>query len=68
MPRVGSDQSLKPDAATGRMLMCDVIDVASGRREILLVVSACFQHSISNADAIGTSVVFRVPHVVHMGR
>lgn len=48
-----SDQGLEPDVAAGRVLMNDVIYVASGRRQILLVMELWFDTRLSIADAVG---------------
>ena len=60
-----SDEGLEPDAAAGRVLMNDVIYVASGRRQFLLVVQLRFHIRFSNADAIRTSCVPGVRHIAH---
>ena len=61
-----SDQGLEPDAAAGRVLMNDVIYVASGRRQVLLVMELWFDTRFSNADAVGVSCVPAVRHIVHV--
>ena len=48
-----SDKGLEPDAAVGRVLMNDVMYVASGRRQVLLVMELWFDTRLSNADAVG---------------
>ena len=52
-----SDQGLEPDAAAGRVLMNDVFCMASGRRQVLLVMELWFDTRFSNADAVGVSCV-----------
>jgi hypothetical protein len=63
-----SDQGLEPDAAPGRVLMNDVIYMASGRRQALLVMELWFDTRFSNADAVGVFCVHAVRHIVHVSR
>jgi len=60
------DQGLEPDAAPGRVLVTDVIYMASRRRQVLLVMELWFDTRFSNADAVGVSCVPAVRHIVHV--
>lgn len=68
MPRATSDQCLKPHATAARVLMYHVIDVASGRGEVMLVVVLCFETHISNANAVLIYTALIVRHIVHVDR
>jgi hypothetical protein len=46
--------------------MNDVVYVASGRRQVLLVMELWFDTRFSNADAVGVSCVPAVRHIVHV--
>jgi hypothetical protein len=46
--------------------MNDVIYVASGRRQVLLVVALWFETRLIHADAVGVFSVPAVRHIVHV--
>jgi hypothetical protein len=61
-----SDQCLKPHAAAAAVLMHHVIDVTSGRGQVLLVVVFCFETHICDANAVLTYAPLIVCHIVHV--
>lgn len=61
-----SDQCLKPHATATGVLMYHIIDVASGRGQVLLVVVFCFEAHVSKANAVLTYAPLIVRHIVHV--